>query len=79
MDKQAFLRLLQNYLDGNVTEEQKTLIEAYYLQFEQDPSGIAPRAGSTFKMVQVGRIQSSSCGSSCSIGIGMDLLLGPSV
>lgn len=40
MDKQAFLRLLQNYLDGNVTEEQKTLIEAYYLQFEQDPTGL---------------------------------------
>ncbi|MFT4023143.1 MAG: FecR domain-containing protein [Flavihumibacter sp.] len=40
MTKQAFIQLLQDYLDGNVSEEQKAFIEAYYFQFEDEPDGL---------------------------------------
>lgn len=41
MTKQAFAQLLQDYLDGKVSEEQKTFIEAYYFQFEDEPDGLS--------------------------------------
>ncbi len=41
MTKQAFVQLLQDYLDGKVSEEQKAFIEAYYFQFEDEPDGLS--------------------------------------